>query len=86
MMTSECLLGLHLRELGVRWRADPRFNYMFRRVPGDPNMSNPYTRMLATHKHSEVPELRRYYEQRERAVETHAWGDDLRLPNNPPAT
>ena len=71
MMTSECLLGLHLRTHGVRWRTDHRFSYMMRRVPGDPNMTNPYTRTLATHANARERGEQNHerYQKRERAVE-----------------
>ena len=51
LMQSECLLGLHLREHGVRWRVDRRFQYIMRRVPPRENLSLPYTRMLASMAH-----------------------------------
>ena len=46
------MLGLHLRQHGVRWSTDGRFNYMMRRVP-DHNETNlntgpgKYTEMLS---------------------------------------
>ena len=72
-MTSECLLGLHLREHGVRWRTDPKFVYVPRRVPGGPR-SEPYSRTLATYA-TRQPELRVAYEALERAVERQRWGE-----------
>ena len=75
VMTSECFLGLHLREHSVRWRTDGRFSYMMRRSPGAENMSNPYARMMATHGHPR--EQRERYERLAKAVEEHRWGDDL---------
>ena len=97
LMQSECLLGLHLRERGVRWRVDPRFSYIMRRVPLRFNFTEPYTRMLNTMEHqpgewnesvgrvtSGTPEEERrrraFYQQREHAVQTHKWGEDLRMP------
>ena len=74
-MTSECFLGLHLREHGVRWRTDARFSYMMRRSPGAANMSNPYTRMMASYAHPH--ENKERYERLATAVEEQRWGDDL---------
>lgn len=102
LMQSECFLGLHLREHGVRWRIDRRFSYIMRRVPLRENTSQPYTRMLATMAHlpgrwnatsnrvtTGPHELERravaHYVQRERAVEAHRWGEELHVPDSPPA-
>lgn len=51
ILQSECLLGMHLRERGVRWRSDGRFSYMTRRVPDRHDKANKYTKMLATFAH-----------------------------------
>ena len=40
ILQSECLLGMHLRERGVRWRSDGRFSYMTRRVPDRHDKAN----------------------------------------------
>lgn len=73
MMTSECLLGLHLRSHGVRWRVDGRFSYVMRRVPG--GLSNEsYTRMLAAYP-MRHPDRFAEYKQLEEAVERHSWGE-----------
>ena len=78
MMTSECLLGLHLRERGVRWRTDGRFAYMMRRVPGG-NLSNSYSQMLA----SFATPPTRAYQELESAVQRHRWGEELELKPPP---
>ena len=78
MMTSECLLGLHLRERGVRWRTDPRFAYMMRRVPGG-DTNNSYSQMLASFTRSSWT-----YQELERAVQRHRWGEELELKPPPP--
>ena len=100
LLQSECLLGLHLRERGIRWRADRRFMYMMRRVGLRHNFSQAYTRMLNTMEHqsgrwnataggiTSLPpraeqEQRSYYIQRERAVHTRKWGEELHLPDRP---
>ena len=63
-------------------------NHLGRRVPPRENLSNPYTRMLATMDHTKgsgtpEDEKRRVqtYMQRERAVAMHRWGDpELHVP------
>ena len=81
-MTSECLLGLHLREHGVRWQTNGAFQYIMRRVPGGPS-SEPYSRMMASYDRgsatfkSRPTAQRAKYEQLERDVEQQRWGASL---------
>ena len=99
LMQSECLLGLHLRERGVRWHVDKRFSYMTRRVPERFNSNSTYTRMMNTLEH--IPgrwddagkftrfsphakeELRDFYDRREHAARAHRWGEDPHEPDRP---
>lgn len=75
VLTSECMLGLHLRTRGVRWRTDGRFQYVMRRVPGGP-ANESYSRTLATYP-MHLRERMREYQRRESAVERHRWGEAL---------
>ena len=61
----------------MRWRTDGHFSYIMRRVPGDRNMSHPYTHMLATHGHPR--EQMQHYTALEKATELYKWGEDLHL-------